>query len=553
MTTTLPPAAAATRSDALPASADRLPGAAPSQGLARASTLIAATTAAARIAGFVRVTVFGRVFGAGVLGDTYLAANTVPNVIYDSVAGGALAGLVVPVLAGAAAARDIAALRRTVSALLTWTVLVLTPPAFLCAVFSHQILGLLIAADAPDRAARVHLGAGMLIVFAPQVVLYGIGVVCSGTLQAHRRFLAPALAPLLSSLVVIACYLLFAGVHPGLAVSTVGRAGALVLSVGTTLGVVALTLTVAVPTLRLRLGLRPTLRFPAGVAVAVRRLAAAGMAGLLAQQASLLVALRLASSQEGAQTIFLQATAVFVVPWAVLAVPVATTAFPALSAAMSAPAVNAARYDRILSRALRAVLLGGLVGAGLLVALAGPVARLVLGVRAGTSLSGGSDLRDAIVSFAPGLPGFAVLAVTMRALYARRASRRAGAAVVAGWATVIVTDVALVAKFPSAPAASLLGAGNSAGMTVAGALLVVALISVGAGAAFARIGRTLAVGGLAGTVAAVTGLAVAAWTSSGNVLMSLAATGGAGLAAAGATVGMADRGALPARLREMVR
>jgi putative peptidoglycan lipid II flippase len=113
--------------------------------------------------------------------------------------------------------------------------------------------------------------------------------------------------------------------------------------------------------------------------------------------------------------------------------------------------------------------------------------------------------------------------------------------------------VALVAAFPSAPAASLLGAGNSAGMTVAGALLVVALVSVGAGGAFARIGRTLAVGGLAGTVAAVTGLAVAAWTSSGNVLMSLLATGGASLAAAGAAVGTADRGALPARLREMVR
>ena len=94
MTTTLPPASAATRSAALPASAEWSSGAAPSQGLARASTLIAATTVAARIAGFVRVTVFGRVFGAGVLGDTYLAANTVPNVIYESAAGGALAALV---------------------------------------------------------------------------------------------------------------------------------------------------------------------------------------------------------------------------------------------------------------------------------------------------------------------------------------------------------------------------------------------------------------------------------------------------------------------------
>ena len=47
----------------------------------------------------------------------------------------------------------------------------------------------------------------MLVVFAPQVVLYGVGIVLTGVLQAHRRFAGPALAPLLSSVVVIAAYL----------------------------------------------------------------------------------------------------------------------------------------------------------------------------------------------------------------------------------------------------------------------------------------------------------------------------------------------------------
>ena len=50
----------------------------------------------------------------------------------------------------------------------------------------------------------------MLQVFAPQVVLYGIGIVLTGILQAHRRFGAPAVAPLLSSLVVIGAYVAFA-------------------------------------------------------------------------------------------------------------------------------------------------------------------------------------------------------------------------------------------------------------------------------------------------------------------------------------------------------
>ena len=50
----------------------------------------------------------------------------------------------------------------------------------------------------------------MLRVFAPQLPLYGIGIVLTGVLQAHRRFAWPVIAPLLSSLTVIAVYLAFA-------------------------------------------------------------------------------------------------------------------------------------------------------------------------------------------------------------------------------------------------------------------------------------------------------------------------------------------------------
>ena len=46
--------------------------------------------------------------------------------------------------------------------------------------------------------------------FAPQLPLYGIGIVLTGVLQAHRRFAWPVIAPLLSSLTVIGVYLVFA-------------------------------------------------------------------------------------------------------------------------------------------------------------------------------------------------------------------------------------------------------------------------------------------------------------------------------------------------------
>ena len=56
---------------------------------------------------------------------------------------------------------------------------------------------LLLGDSAPGE---VDLAARFLLVFAPQVVLYGIGIVLAGVLQAHRRFTAPALAPLLALL-----------------------------------------------------------------------------------------------------------------------------------------------------------------------------------------------------------------------------------------------------------------------------------------------------------------------------------------------------------------
>src|SRR3712207_5302191 len=99
------------------------------QGVAGAAALIAVLTVLARLAGFGRTLVFTNAVGAGSTGDTYLAANNVPNIVFEVVAGGALASLVVPMLAGGIATGDRQQVRRTASALPGWSLLVLTPLA----------------------------------------------------------------------------------------------------------------------------------------------------------------------------------------------------------------------------------------------------------------------------------------------------------------------------------------------------------------------------------------------------------------------------------------
>lgn len=344
-----------------------------------AAALVTVLTVAARLAGLGRTLVLARTVGSTELASVYHSVNTVPNIAYEIVAGGVLASLVVPLLARAVTDEDRAHVDRTSSALLTWTILTLTPLTLLIIVAAEPIAAFLLVmgSPGPGDAAAVEVGASMLRVFAPQVVLYGIGVVLTGILQAHRRFGAPALAPLLSSLVVITAYVSYAAIaRGGTELGELTRREELVLSVGTTLGVVVLSLSLVPAIARLGLRLRPSLRFPSGVARHVRSLAYAGMAALAAQQASVVVALLLGNQAfEETVIVYAQAQAIFLLPWAVLAVPVATAVYPRLAERWSAGDRATYRSQLAASNCLVIVLTSGAAAA--MVAAARPLARVV--------------------------------------------------------------------------------------------------------------------------------------------------------------------------------
>ena len=263
-------------------------------GIGRAAVLIGAITMLARAVGFGRQVVFAHTVQASCLGTAYTTANMVPNIIYDIVLGGALTAVVVPVLAGPAdpGSRDREQVRQTSAALLSWAVLLLAPVSVAVAVAARPLVSLLLGATPGcPRPSMVELGTRMLVVFAPQVLLYGLAVVLYGILQAHRRFTAPALAPVLSSLVVIGAYFGFGALGNGYQdmLRPVPTAAWIVLAAGTTAGVAALVATPLIPVTGLRLRLRPCLRFPAGIGARVRSLALAGVATLAAQDASVAV------------------------------------------------------------------------------------------------------------------------------------------------------------------------------------------------------------------------------------------------------------------------
>ena len=70
---------------------------------------------------------------------------------------------------------------------------------------------------------------------------------------------------MLANVVTIASYLVFASLDHGAPLARTPLAAELVLSIGTTMNIGTLVLVALPPTWRLRLRLRPTLRFPPGV------------------------------------------------------------------------------------------------------------------------------------------------------------------------------------------------------------------------------------------------------------------------------------------------
>lgn len=473
--------------------------------IGRAAALIAVLTVLSRVAGFARTLVFGWSVGANDLGGVYLTANTVPNIIFEIVAGGALASLVVPLLAGGVARDDRRSVSATTSALLTWTLALLVPLALIVAVAARPIVGLL-AHDRPP--VELALGARMLRVFAPQLPLYGIGVVLTGVLQSYRRFAWPVLAPLLSSITVMVAYLIFAAIEMrGATPATVSPAGEYVLSIGTTLGVAALTLSLLVPLRRLGLTLRPTFRFVGGAAGTVRGLALAGAVTVAAQQLMNGLAINLANRHTPGDVVLLNLTqTVYLLPWAVLAVPVAISSFAALAEA--ATTGDTAGYQRTLASSTRSVLLLSSLGAAVLIGAADPLARVLSAVTTGhpdpALLAGG------LIGFAPGLLGYGLFALHSRALYARGETRLAAASTVVGWGAVAVASVVLSAAFAPQRRVVALTVANSVGMLLLGAVLLVVLARRAGRPALAGTGRAGLAALVAATAGALAGIAIRA-------------------------------------------
>ena len=190
-----------------------------------------------------------------------------------------------------------------------------------------------------------------------------------------------------------------------------------------------------------------------------------------------------------------------------------------------------------------------------LVAVAGPVARVFLA--SATDAAAAPALRAAVVAFAPGLVGYALVALLSRALYARGLWRAPTVCITAGWLVAVAADLVLAGVLPAADRAVALGAGHSLGVTVAGASLLAVVVRVAGPGALGGVLRTGVPAVVAAVLAGAAGLATAGALGAdpvprGGVLGAVGtglAAGGVVLAVAGAVLLATARRPLTAALR----
>ena len=485
------------------------PGLAPGlgAGIARGAAVVAGLTVLSRLLGLVRTLVFSQTVGAGCLGAAYVTANQVPNLLYELVLGGALTSAMVPVLARSAerAARDPAEKARVgdiTSALLTWSVIILVPLVVVIAAAAGPIASLLNPANANAHCVRadvVATAANMLVVFAPQALLYGLSVVLYGLLQSCRRFAAPSIGPGISSLVLISGYLAFVPLNKGRPLAELPITAELVLSVGTTLGIAVLVLVAVPPTRRLHLRFRPVLRFPPGVARRAGGLALVGFGELVAMELASVVAILLANGrgETGAIVLFNYAWQVFGSVSAVLALSIIVSAFPVLSA-RAGPA-----FDRTSAGSTRAVLLMSWLGTAVIAAIAIPAGHVLA-----KQPDQVSQLIQAFALFAPGIAGTAVITNLSRVMFVIGRLKIAAAALAGSWLLVIVADVVLAELVPSRLVVAALALGNTVGQTVVAIPLVILTRRICGKAAVQGVSRAALAGLAAGAAGAAAGVAV---------------------------------------------
>ncbi len=495
--------------------------------IVRSSAAVAAGTLLSRVTGLLRVAVLAYAVGKFTLADTYNLANSTPNIVYELVLGGVLSATLVPLFVERIEHHD----ERAISALFTVAISALTVLTALAMLFA-PLIARLYALDSKltgsARAAQLHVMTILTLWFLPQMLFYGLTALATALLNAHRRFVAAAFAPVLNNVLVIGVLVAFAHSITGARAQWIdvrrisGDAGRLtLLGAGTTAGIAVMAL-VLVPALRhasTRLRFAFDWRHPA--VRTMLRLSGWTFGYVVTNQVALLIVLVLANGGSGNASAYLYAYAFFQVPQGLLAVSIMTTMMPEL--ARSAAQRDFAGLAYRFRVGLRYLLLLMIPAAVLFIALAQPML--------GVLVRGDFRPHDAVVTaqtlqaMSIGLVPFSVYLYTLRGFYALHDT------FTPFWINTIENGVNVALAFALYPSLGVQGLALawSGAYTVAAVVAVVVLRRRVPGPVDRAVGVSVIRAGIATALLAIVAVVLAGAIGHATANRALVAAGVAGL------------------------
>ena len=332
--------------------------------LFRASGIMALGTIISRITGFVRGILIVAVLGTTLLADTYNVANTMPNILYNLLVGGALTAIFIPQLVRSFDHEDGG--DDFASRLITTISLILLVLVSLGMFFAPALVRLY----APEFfTTGFETEQEIAIAFTryclPQIFFLGLFTMLGQVANARGSFGPLMWAPIANNLVGIALFGGFLLFSPGIDISSITSNQVALLGWGTTLSVVVQAL-VLVPVIRkLGISIKPKL----GVSGLGKSFNLAGwtLVYVLISQLGYLVTVNVAttaavrSAQEGVATgvgytPYTYAYFVMLLPYSIVTISIITAILPHISKL----ALDGKR-DEVKAQLIRAIRLVGVI------------------------------------------------------------------------------------------------------------------------------------------------------------------------------------------------
>jgi len=378
--------------------------------IAHAAGLVVLGFVLSRLLGLIREALIGGIFGAASDYEAYAVALQVPDTIYFVIAGGAIGSAFIPVFTEYLSKGKKGEAWQIANAVTNLFFVILALVAALSAVLARPIVTTLLAPGFAPEVQDLTIRLMRIMLLSP--VIFGTSGLQMGMLNAHQRFLLPALAPSMYNIGIILGAVVLA---PVFGIGVFGLAWGVVLGAALHMIVQWPGLKIIQMPYRLIFDIKHT-----GVRE-ITRLMAPRVLGQAVVQVNFWVNKSLASNMlEGSVAAIQRAWYLLLLPQGVIAQSVATAVFPTFSAQVAQGKTE--DLKETLGQVLRAVLFLSIPATVGLVVLRLPIVRLMY-ERGAFTPADSQAVAWALLFYGLGLVAHSLVEIITRAFYAMHDTR----------------------------------------------------------------------------------------------------------------------------------